>query len=668
MNNGFSEMNTGSRKANPSPEGSRADGAASPYIGSYDPYRTARGGQAQYARPQANASENGAGYHQPGAQTAVKTRPERTYTQPQSVLAVLSLVIGYLYIHMSLSIGSGIGPTVFFILLSVFALVFFKTSNVPVSKGQYAALGVLVLFSLQFALFDFSFVSNLNHLFLTVGFLYWAYTVSGARCNGRIDYMFFFEALRSVFEAPLVRLGRVFGAIGSGTNKRKGGRGVLVALLGLLIAIPLTAIITSLLSSADITFKQLVDRLFENIFDHIFTFILQAGLGIPVAMYLFGALYHAAENEHARLNGIPIRKSAPYKTSRPIPPSAIYFSIGPAIIVYIVFFAVQTGNLLNALISSQAPNGITPATYARTGFFDLCIAAAINALLIFIIETFQKRNNDSKSVLQRVYIVVMSVITILLVVTALAKMGMYVSYFGLTHARIRAAWFMVLLGLLFVAVIVKQFIKKLNFTKFAVVTFCVMFAVLAFGNVDRLISNVNVNMHLAGYTEKLDTAVIRRLNCGAVEDVIRYCEAQQGRDNMTAAEKREYYMAQGFLCKKAYMLGAIDDSRIEAIAKKLNDKLDSYYYDYFYDDFDPYIEDNPDDYQYDNSDDYWEDYDDDYWEDYYDTDLFLGILTELFGGGNTNKYVIRKTSVESVVASSALRSYYERTNYEAVIK
>lgn len=50
----------------------------------------------------------------------------------------------------------------------------------------------------------------------------------------------------------------------------------------------------------------------------------------------------------------------------------------------------------------------------------------------------------------------LSIFTLILIATAISKMVMYISVYGLTQLRFYTTWFMLLLAVIFVMIIVKQ--------------------------------------------------------------------------------------------------------------------------------------------------------------------------------------------------------------------
>ena len=127
-----------------------------------------------------------------------------------------------------------------------------------------------------------------------------------------------------------------------------------------------------------------------------------------------------------------------------------------------------------------------------------------------------KKENDKAPNGIKITIATLSVMTIMLIVTALSKMVMYISNFGLSRLRFYTSWFMVLLMLLFIYIIVKQFKEsfRLYFTISA--TFCIMFLSLIYCNVDYITARVNAQMYYSGYSDEVDVEMLDKMSDSVV--------------------------------------------------------------------------------------------------------------------------------------------------------
>lgn len=195
-------------------------------------------------------------------------------------------------------------------------------------------------------------------------------------------------------------------------------------------------------------------------------------------------------------------------------------ALTPLLLIYLLFFISQSAYFLSAF-SNIVPDGMNNAQYAREGFFQLCTVSGINAVLIFLTAFLGKRSEDNKiSRVQRTYTVMFSLFTIALVITAVSKVVLYIQEYGLTLKRIYATWFLLLIGILFILLLLKQFYTKFNYIRSAVVTFILLFGLLVFSNVDARIAEYNINHYLSSDLETLDVEILNQLSDSAVPYLI----------------------------------------------------------------------------------------------------------------------------------------------------
>ena len=111
--------------------------------------------------------------------------------------------------------------------------------------------------------------------------------------------------------------------------------------------------------------------------------------------------------------------------------------------------------------------------------------------------------------------------TIILIATALSKMMMYINEYGLTQLRVYTSWFMVLLAMVFVMIIIKQFCFSFHIARWLTAVFTVMFALLCFSRPDALIADYNISMYNSGKLEELDTTALLDMSDDAVLEVVK---------------------------------------------------------------------------------------------------------------------------------------------------
>jgi len=319
---------------------------------------------------------------------------------------------------------------------------------------------------------------------------------------------------------------------------KKGGKTVLRVLIGVLIALIPTVIVLSLLSY-DREFSQIMRNIINWTPEGLIRQVFNVIFGIPVGMYIFGMYFSSVHN---KCRGT-ITAEGCYRTSEKAKiasTATIIAATAPLIIIYVIFFISQWPYYA-AGFSGTLPEGMTYSQFAREGFGQLCAVSVINFMAIAFIGLLTKKKADGGfTAVKRIVSVLLSVSSLFLMTTAFAKMIMYVNAYGLTHLRVYAAWFMAMLALVFILVIFKQIFTKFKLLPTAIAVCVVMFAGLAFANVDGNIAKYNVDAYLSGKLPTVDVYELDELGVAAVPQMIRLKNELEGVDDEKAQNYVKY--------------------------------------------------------------------------------------------------------------------------------
>ncbi|MBQ8974133.1 MAG: DUF4173 domain-containing protein, partial [Oscillospiraceae bacterium] len=192
----------------------------------------------------------------------------------------------------------------------------------------------------------------------------------------------------------------------------------------------------SLLSSADDKFRSMMDifRIEINA-ESLITYILRAGFSIPIGSYIAGLILGTHRESGEESGQRAQRYSRSLTKLKKVPSGAWIAVIAVICAMYAVFFGVQASYLFGAF-AGRLPESFTVANYARQGFFEMCRVMGLNLLLLLL--TVRTSAVDSKPV--KILCTVLLGASILFAATAMSKLGMYISIFGLTPLRIQSSW------------------------------------------------------------------------------------------------------------------------------------------------------------------------------------------------------------------------------------
>ncbi len=453
-------------------------------------------------------------------------KPRYRYRPTDVWLAVAAWVMGYLYVA-AVPVGNAPVPALLVQLLLFATTVLYLTRR-PVGGKLTPFAAVLIGVSLALCL---SFLQTVNRTMLSCvtawNTLCWFYTVFVLTGNSRErlpgEY-FIGELLTSAVKMPYRAPGNLFGALfgqktmpdGTACPKSRARAAVGWALVGLALAIVPTVIIILLLSY-DESFTGILKSIADSVFraDTLFRFLRDAVIGLLAGALLFGAVLAAREKtvekpKHnspappAQAFAPAAQQSTPDSLHR-IPVALIAAMLAPILAVYIIFFVSQWDYYIMAFTGSR-PEELTFSAYAREGFFQLVAVAVINAVFGIAASVLSVRRpvdpdrprKERTHPVIRVCLAVLSVMTLVLIATALSKMLLYVDTYGLTHKRVYATWLMVLLAVAFAAVLVRQLWTRLNLTASLLAIFLAFFLAIALAPTDALIVRYNVNAALNG--------------------------------------------------------------------------------------------------------------------------------------------------------------------------
>lgn len=423
-----------------------------------------------------------------------KTLTENAVEQPkiplyESVSAWIAFALGFIFTHFAAPYFGGVWGGIFWAAFGVLIAVYSKKNSIALTKFHIVMLSAAELFCLVPLFSANRFINFLAACYSFALYFYLLSVISGADAFGR---HFVGDFFRSLLTRPFGELFRqpVFAfSLFKGKGRSKN---ILYAVIGIIIAIPLTVIVMSLLMSSDDTFNNIMKGLSEFLPNFSFSLIGEILLAVPIGMYIFGALF-SVKKPAAEHFGAP--------EYRFLPPVVSYFAVSPICVFYFFYIIVQIGNISQVL----GGNGeISYSDFARKGFFELCAIAVIDLAVIVLIQTFSKRGaDDRKPTAMRVYGVVLSALTLVMIATALIKMFMYINEYGMTLMRMYTSWFMILLAAIFILLIVFQF-RDYKIWKALFAAFTLLFAILCFGNFEGNIAAYNINAYRSGALETLD--------------------------------------------------------------------------------------------------------------------------------------------------------------------
>ena len=248
------------------------------------------------------------------------------------------------------------------------------------------------------------------------------------------------------------------------------GKGKYV-LLGLLIALPLSAVVITLLLSADAAFRALGGRFFSAWDPDRLAVWLHWGMCFLAGSLLFYGVLAAQTDKPEPEGEMPAARAETVV--------ALTFT-GMLTLIYLVFCAVQL-RMLFYTDGSGLPEGYTYAEYAREGFFQLLAVSALNVLVVIVSE---RRFTVDRRL--RAMLTVLSGCTFALILSSGRRMLLYIRVYHLTVLRLLVLWFLVVLTLILLGAVLAVYRPDFRLCRYTLLVCLIGWLVFAFARPDAL--------------------------------------------------------------------------------------------------------------------------------------------------------------------------------------
>lgn len=332
------------------------------------------------------------------------------------------------------------------------------------------------------------------------------------------------------------------GGEGAGVERRNAWKQITPVLRGLLLAIPVVAVLGGLLSAADLVFadrlKDLLDFFnLEKLPEYIFRLIY-----ILILTFIFTGIFL-----HALLPTKPAVRPDPDKpVVKPFLGWIEAVIVLGAVVLLFGFFVVLQFEYLFGGEANITAAGYTYSEYARRGFGELVGVAVLSLLLTLVLGSITLRKGQGKRTLFTVLTAALLALVMVILASALQRLLLYDQAYGFTRLRTYTLIFIPWLGLLLLAAIGLGIANKSGRFGLALFITVVGFGItVAAWNVDGFIARQNIERGM--YGAELDRSYLPVLSTDAVPVIAKYYQ-QPGRDGSL----RDILGAE-LACRKAVM-------------------------------------------------------------------------------------------------------------------
>ena len=286
-------------------------------------------------------------------------------------------------------------------------------------------------------------------------------------------------------------------------------RRLMPLLRGLAIAGPLVVLLASLLVSADSVFAAKLDRWTPSLprFDEAVGRLVLASLA---AYAVAGGLWHLLQRRAgAIIADVAVPKVLGFTEAAIV--------LGSVNALFAGFVAVQLRYFFGGRDGLVA-GGLNYADYARRGFGELVVVAAVSLCVHLVLAGLTRRHTRRQRWAFSLLTGTLTTLVVVILISAFQRLVLYEEAFGFTRLRTVVHVFMVWLGLLLVVLVALELAGRVRLFLLASVLAVVGFALtLDVVGVDALIARHNVARAVHG--AQLDVAYLQGLSTDAVPEL-----------------------------------------------------------------------------------------------------------------------------------------------------
>ena len=303
---------------------------------------------------------------------------------------------------------------------------------------------------------------------------------------------------------------------------------------GIVFALPVIALFASLLSSADpifaSRFKELID-LFK--IDNLPEYIFRLAYILILAYLLAGTFLHAVEK-----SGEKVEEKTWVSPFLGFTESTIV--LGSVVLLFIAFVVIQFQYFFGGQANISI-EGYTYSEYARKGFGELVTVAFFSLLLWLGLGAITRRETESQRRTFSLLGVGLVGLVIVMLVAAFQRLGLYEAAYGFSRLRTYTHVFMIWLGLLLVAVVILEVLRRERWIGLGMVLASLGFVIsLNLLNVDAFIVKQNVQREIRSINDKtfaqgradLDAQYFLDLSEDAIPPLVRAFQSKSMPDSV----------------------------------------------------------------------------------------------------------------------------------------
>lgn len=318
-------------------------------------------------------------------------------------------------------------------------------------------------------------------------------------------------------------------------NKKKGW----AVVRGLLIALPIVALLALLLSAADPIFADWLARVLN--IEKLPQYLFRLFYILVIGAFLVGLYLHAIlpdKKEERPDPGSPWMKPFLGWTETAV-------ILGAVNLLFLSFVFIQFRYLFGGAVNISE-TGFTYAEYARKGFGELVAVAVISMAIYLLLNTISRKESKGERTGFTILAVLLMANVLVMLVSSMQRLRLYEEAYGFSQLRTYTHVFIFCLAGLIITAILLELINRRGHFAFALLVTTLGFAsTLAIMNVNGFIAQRNIDRAIAG--KELDIPHLVLLSSDAVPELV-----ERFTDPATPAKVKED-LGYALSCNRALM-------------------------------------------------------------------------------------------------------------------
>ena len=428
---------------------------------------------------------------------------------------LFSWVFGILFSAILLRGGFGVSVPLLVVIFYAIAAWYLTKKDPKPDKRSYLLMIPIALLSLGYVFQD-NIATYLISFLMLIALIGLQLSRMSHTSSGQVfSPQSLYQTMVSTIARPFGFLDAPFKAVAKNVKRSKKGSKSATVLFGLIIALPIAAIFTALFVSADDAFGYFVRLLFSKIDIFNKNTIFDLFFGTAAALFISSWLITLRARKAPEKTGLKIKFGLNQLLTATV--------LSVINLVQIAFVVVQFGYLFAGM---KLPDGMTRAEYARSGFFELCVALCFSVsiiifCLIFVCKDEKQRLPKAISLLLTVFIACNFVI----IASAFFRMISYIAAFDLSVKRVMVTWLITVFAICMIGAAIKIWVPKFRILRHIAITAIVMTVALNFVNINSQVANYNVNRYIDSMNTKdvrvIDVSYLSSLGPSAAKATLR---------------------------------------------------------------------------------------------------------------------------------------------------